>query len=93
MDQGNLREYLDRFPQEPRLPLVSTLQQLFLWSPGLTLFLEISDIVDGLCYLHDRGIVHGDIKGVRNFSPDSESGISGMFFSSLTYEIGKYPYF
>ena len=26
---------------------------------------QLSDIADGLCYLHSRDVIHGDLKGVR----------------------------
>ncbi|KAF9451854.1 kinase-like protein [Macrolepiota fuliginosa MF-IS2] len=43
MNQGNLAEFLKRFPERPRFPMVF-------------------DIIDGLSYLHQRSIVHGDLK-------------------------------
>jgi len=28
---------------------------------------KLSDVAEGLCYLHSRNMVHGDLKGVRGF--------------------------
>lgn len=27
---------------------------------------QLADIADGLCYLHSRDVVHGDLRGVRS---------------------------
>ena len=28
-------------------------------------FLQLSDVTKGLIYMHDQGMIHGDLKGVR----------------------------
>ncbi|KXN91154.1 hypothetical protein AN958_02839 [Leucoagaricus sp. SymC.cos] len=44
LENGNIRQYIQAHPEEPRLPF-------------------ILDTLCGLVYLHDLGVVHGDIKG------------------------------
>ena len=29
---------------------------------------QLSDVANGLCYLHSRDVIHGDLKGVRDYS-------------------------
>ena len=33
--------------------------------PLITLFSQLADVARGLCYMHDHGVIHGDLKGVR----------------------------
>lgn len=62
MPGGELLEYIDTHPSVDRLGLVG-------FDPipldgGLTLH-QVSGVADGLSYLHSYGVVHGDLKGVR----------------------------
>jgi len=56
MERGNLRDYLNKFPQKPRIHFVS-------------------DIVEGLLYLHDLQIVHSDIKAQNVLVSDGERAL------------------
>ena len=66
MPNGNLREYLNKNPGAGRIGLVS-------FSPLSTVLLillflpKLSDVAEGLAYLHARHTTHGDLKGVIAF--------------------------
>ena len=36
------------------------------WSSWVDFSHQLSQIADGLCYLHSRNVIHGDLKGVRS---------------------------
>jgi len=62
MPGGELLEYIDTHPSVDRLSLVCFLRATL--DGGLTLH-QVSDVADGLSYLHSHGVIHGDLKGVR----------------------------
>ena len=43
----------------PQFPLVLTVTRL----------LKLQEVTCGLIYLHDQGVIHGDLKGVRLCTP------------------------
>lgn len=63
MENGNICDYLKANPAAPRIPLVCAISCPVDAIPLLTV-LEIREITLGLDYLHQRRIVHGDLKGV-----------------------------
>jgi hypothetical protein len=72
---GNARAYVEKNPRCDRLSFVSG----DVWEGAYlmdVLVLQIRDAVQGLIYLHGRGIVHGDIKGVS--SPLTLRGLTLM---------------
>ena len=66
MVNGNINEFVEAYPDANRLGLVRFLFKLlpppFLlmtaWLP------QLGDVSRGLAYLHDEGVIHGDLKGV-----------------------------
>ena len=65
MPGGDLTEYITNNPEAERLRLVGPL------SPSLHETLtpsQLSDVAEGLNYLHSCNVVHGDLKGVRDCS-------------------------
>lgn len=61
MAGGELSEYIRANPCADRLGLVRP--RLIVLEAVLTLC-QISDVADGICYLHSHGVIHGDLKGV-----------------------------
>lgn len=64
MPNGNVMHHAKSNPGVNRLQLVSSInvsQRRFLYSPNIQLF----EVASGVAYLHELGIVHGDLKGVR----------------------------
>lgn len=69
MPGGELVEYIERNPSADRLSLVGLLPPYSVgWRPYLS---QVSDVADGLSYLHSHGVIHGDLKGVREVSGSS----------------------
>ena len=65
MPGGDLTEYIVNNPEAERLSLVGVL------SPSLHETLtstQLSDVAEGLNYLHSCNVIHGDLKAVRDFS-------------------------
>lgn len=60
MDKGDLNYFLDKFPDTPRMPL-------------------LSDVIDGLQYLHDFGIIHADLKAGNVLVSDSGHAVIADF--------------
>ena len=65
MPGGDLIEYISKNPSADRLGLVSVLPlHLNLRSSRL----KLSDVAEGLQFLHSCNVVHGDLKGVGDHS-------------------------
>ena len=63
MVKGNIREFLKAEVDADRLGLVrSRLRSLSL---TMTRLLQLTGAAEGLVYMHDRGIIHGNLRGVR----------------------------
>jgi len=62
---GNLPEYIRKHSDADRLGLVGG---LLLCLPHAYSRRQLSDVANGLCYLHSCNVIHGDLKGVRNRS-------------------------
>ena len=61
MVNGNVPQYLGRYPETNRLGLVCLIHS----QPGSAFIgLQIIGVARGLGYLHDNGVVHGDLEGV-----------------------------
>ena len=66
MVNGNISQFVRGHPAVNRFELVS-ISIKFLRSYSLMVIspLQLSDVGMGLIYVHGRGIIHGDLKGVR----------------------------
>jgi serine/threonine protein kinase len=64
MPEGSISQFLKRHPEVDRLPHVSPCLRLAsrLW---LKHEFQIRDIVSGLDFMHQIGVIHGDLKSVR----------------------------
>ena len=40
---------------------------------------QLTDVAVGLVYMHEHGMIHGDLKGVRPLAPDRESVSNGNY--------------
>ena len=84
MGNGNIIEFLRRVGWN-RLRVVC----LFVRDAHLhlslmaTRLLQLADVARGLAYLHDEGIIHGDLKGVCSQIPQL------ALYAPLTYPEGK----
>jgi len=67
MANGDINEFVKVHPDVDRLELVCFFAQWpHLRSPSMmTRLLQLRDVIRGLIYVHDQGIVHGDLKGAR----------------------------
>jgi len=66
MPNGNVTEYVRSNPEANRLRLVSPAVR----SPRDFMLIplndsQLSEVASGVAYLHELGIAHGDLKGVR----------------------------
>jgi len=64
MPNGNVMQYARSNPEANRLRLVSPLAVFLLF---FLLFIDnpqLSEVTSGVAYLHELGIIHGDLKGV-----------------------------
>ncbi|KAJ3568705.1 hypothetical protein NP233_g5540 [Leucocoprinus birnbaumii] len=66
MRNGNLHEYARSLVPDERLPLVRLPSFWPVMITEIPVLLKIYDVIKGLLYLHELGIVHGDLKGIQN---------------------------
>ncbi|KXN92018.1 Tip elongation aberrant protein 1 [Leucoagaricus sp. SymC.cos] len=69
MKNGDLANYLKKFPDTPRIPLMS-------------------DVAAGLRFLHDMGIVHGDLKARNVLVSGSRRAMLADFAVSTVFNTG-----
>ena len=74
MINGNINEFLNRNPGANRLGLVSFSFRTSLRFKLADDWTQLGDMARGLIYIHHRGVIHGDLKGVRS-NPKSHSCI------------------
>ena len=70
MTNGNIIEFLKANPGANRFELVSFSfkNSLPCFIPGLLMLeslVQLADVARGSIYIHQRGMIHGDLKGVR----------------------------
>ena len=73
MVNGNVPQYLERYPEASRLGLVCLIHSQYCFA---FIGLQIVGVARGLGYLHDNGMVHGDLEGV------SEDGFVTLLISN-----------
>jgi len=81
MSGGELSEYISTHPCADRLGLVGRHRTVLYYEIDNTL--QLSDVADGLSYLHSHSVIHGDLKGVckvQNYLPNP-----------LTRPLAKHP--
>ena len=61
---GNMCDYLLEHPETNRVDIVCTLDISHVLQVDSSHIFQLYDIVAGMTYLHNRGIVHADLKGV-----------------------------
>ena len=66
MSNGNINQFVKTHQDVNRYELVSLLFKLLLLHPLSTIgwFFQLVDVAEGLVYMHEQGMVHGDLKGV-----------------------------
>ena len=57
-------DYLVEHPETNRVDIVCALEILHVLQVDSSRMLQSYDIVAGMIYLHNKGIVHADLKGV-----------------------------
>ena len=63
MENGNINEYIRAHTDVDLFELVS-LQSTTHRAPHRWFPQQLKDVTGGLIYMHDQGMVHGDLKGV-----------------------------
>ena len=48
-------------------------------------FLQLSDVTKGLIYVHDQGMIHGDLKGVRLASTELDPCLQRRWTFRVTF--------
>ena len=61
---GNMCDYLVEHPETNRVDIVCALEILHVLQVDSSRMFQSYDIVAGMTYLHNKGIVHADLKGV-----------------------------
>ena len=61
---GNMCDYLVEHPETNRVDIVCALETPHVLQVDSPRMLQSYDIVVGMIYLHNKGIVHADLKGV-----------------------------
>lgn len=64
MAGGNINDFVRTHPDENRLRLVSFPHQLRPRFSDNYVIIQLSGVSRGLIYIHEQGMVHGDLKGV-----------------------------
>ena len=52
---------------------------------------QLSDVASGLLYLHSRDVIHGDLKGVRDYSRSRFIAVLILRQSSVVVDADGYP--
>ena len=81
MPGGNLTAYTANHPKVDRFGLVGV---LLLRSMKYSCTHQLSDIAEGLNYLHSWNIVHGNLKGVRDC-------VTSCFIPRIDTSLVKHP--
>ena len=76
MEYGNLLEYIKRHPKANPFKSVRDLSNLNK-RLSLNFKLQVSNIANGLAYIHSLRLVHGDIKSVSTPPDHALSSIDG----------------
>ena len=87
MSNGNINQFVETHQDANRFDLVC-FPSRFLASHIITngyLILQLGDVAEGLIYMHEQGMVHGDLKGVRFRKPGSPSISNGHFQGQRPY--------
>ncbi|OCH90019.1 kinase-like protein [Obba rivulosa] len=83
---GNICRYLKEFPDANRLNLVRAATHSTFDTNHYLLRLQSYEVILGLSYLHSRGIVHADVKGVNILVSDDHHALLTDFGLSLALD-------
>jgi len=86
MENGNASQFIEAHMDVNRFELVG-FRCLLLASLifNVVQFLQLKDVAQGLTYMHEEGMVHGDLKGVM--SPT----LISLLYSLTSFYIGQHP--
>ena len=66
MTNGNINDFIKAHPDADRLGLVCFPQSIaILVSLTIAKISQLAGVAKGLIYIHSKGMIHGDLKGVR----------------------------
>ena len=67
MLNGNINQFVKEHRDANRFWLVSFRPRILMFSFAVDdyVILQLGDVARGLIYMHEQGMVHGDLKGVR----------------------------
>jgi len=87
MANGNINQFVETQRDANRFELVGLPSTLYYSHLSLTIMgiPQLSDVAKGLVYMHDHGMVHGDLKGVRFRKPGH------IFPFNAVHLLGKHP--